>query len=637
MKKKLLSAIMAPVLCMAMLPVSIAASAASPNMDPRDMAPHIYKDRCFFDSETGILDVTFSTYDTQSRYFESYVLTLEDITSVMGTMTINNIVYNLLGIMSFDGDDTGHVAVKEQSGAEAVDVTLSQQQYFAGNDIPQPGDEIYVVVQTEGSHEGEDNWGEGSEFSDPVKLVVQETGTGTPPAPEGVEVTVNSMQYGESYVEGYSNGTLTGMVANLRVKFNKQFGWNHFFVAPMRSDLSKVMTGTAPFVHMYKDGIGWEDWTPKKQEANAAPGGGYEGEYLYEGPNGERITETTDSITVEMNVLTCEEFPENWPFGYCDGENILIGVANLNSEMTLESEIVTVEIPFDESSVGKTFSAFVPDPLENTSTISSEEIVKGEEVTITTSAEGGYGDYQYAVLAKKESATSYSAIAKYGTWEEVKFKPGSTGNYDIVVRVKDAKGNIARKQFKLRVNAVLKNTSTLSSEEIVKGASVTITTSATGGIGDYQYTVLAKKESASSYSTIAKYGEMSEVQYKPTSTGNYDIVVKVKDSKGTVSRKQFKLKVNGILKNTSTLSADTIKKGQSVTVYASAEGGLGEYQYAVLYKKASSSTYTVASNFSSKSMAVIKPGAAVDYNIVVKVKDSTGKIVRSEFTLKVEK
>lgn len=640
MKKKLLSAIIAPVLCASMLPFGIAASAASVNVDPRDMAPHIYRDACFFDSENGVLNTTFSTMDVDSRYFESYVLTLEDITSVMGTMTINNVVYNLLGIMSFDGDDTGHVAVKEVKGEEYVDVTLSQQQYFAENAIPQPGDEIYIAVQTEGSHD-EENWGEGSEYSEPVKLTVQETGKGTPPAPEGVSVTVNSMEYGESYVEGYT-GQLTGKVANISVRFAKIFGWNHFLVSPFRSDLTKVMCGTMPFIHNlpYDQGsLGFESSEidePQSQELSTSAAG-FEGNIINEGPNGEIITETPDFITVEMNVLTCEEFPENFPFGYCDGENMIIGVANLSSDMTAESEIVTVEIPFDESSVGKTFEAFVPDPLENTSVISSEEIIKGEEVTITASATGGYGDYQYTVLAKKDTSTSYSTVAKYSANTEIKFKPSSTGNYDIVVRAKDSKGNVARKQFRLKVNGVLKNTSTISAEEIVKGNEVTVSASATGGYGDYEYTVLAKKEASTSYSTIAKYSSDSEIRYKPSSTGNYDIVVKVRDSKGNTVRKQFSLKVNGILKNTSTISAETVKKGESVTVNASAEGGMGDYEYAVLFKKASSSTYTTASKFSSKSEVVITPGAATDYSIVVKVKDASGKTARKEFRLTVEK
>ena len=638
---KLLSAIMVPMLCVSMLPFGISASAETLDMDPRDMAPHIYKDACFFDSENGVLSTMFSTMDADSRYFESYVLTLEDITSVMGTMTINNVVYNLLGIMSFDGDDTGHVAVKEVEGKELVEVTLSQQQYFAENAIPQPGDEIYIAVQTEGSHEGEDNWGEGSELSDPVKLTVQETGKGTPPAPKGVSVTVNNMDGVESYVEGYG-GKLTGTVANLSVRFDKQFGWNHFFVSPLRSDLSKVMSGTMPFVHNLpyeRGGLGFESSETELVEYQElrASAAGYEGSVMYEGPNGETVTETPDSITVEMNVLTCEEFPENWPFGYCTGENIIIGVANLNSNMTAQSELVTVEIPFDESSVGKTFEAFVPDPLENTSELSAEEIVKGDEVTITASATGGYGNYEYTVLAKKETSTSYSTIAKYSTNSEIKFKPSVTGNYDIVVRAKDSKGNIARKQFKLKVNGILKNTSTLSSEEIVKGDEITITASATGGFGDYQYTVLAKKEASTSYSTIAKYSTNSEIKFKPSASGNYDIVVKARDSKGSTVRKQFKLKVNGILKNTSTISDETVKKGVSVIVNASAEGGMGDYEFAVLFKKASSSSYTVASKYSDKSEVVITPGAATDYNIVVKARDASGKAVRKEFKLTVEK
>ena len=56
-------------------------------------------------------------------------------------------------------------------------------------------------------------------------------------------------------------------------------------------------------------------------------------------------------------------------------------------------------------------------------------------------------------------------------------------------------------------------------------------------------------------------------------------------STGKIVKKFFEVKVNDKLKNTSTISATTIKKGDAVTLNGSATGGMGDYTYAVLYKK----------------------------------------------------
>ena len=89
------------------------------------------------------------------------------------------------------------------------------------------------------------------------------------------------------------------------------------------------------------------------------------------------------------------------------------------------------------------------------------------------------------------------------------------------------------------------------------------------------------------------------------------------------------------LVNNSTLSAETVKLGATVTVSAKASGGAGSYQYNVLYKQKSQSKWTTAQAYKANTTVSIKPENATTYDICVKVKDSNGTEVKKYFTVKV--
>ncbi len=96
-------------------------------------------------------------------------------------------------------------------------------------------------------------------------------------------------------------------------------------------------------------------------------------------------------------------------------------------------------------------------------------------------------------------------------------------------------------------------------------------------------------------------------------------------------------KVPEILKNVSTMRVDNIKLGDKVKVSGAAKGGTGDYQYAFYSKKTNSKKWSTIQDFSKLRNVNITPTKAVDYDIMVKVKDSLGKISTKIFKLKVTK
>ena len=178
--------------------------------------------------------------------------------------------------------------------------------------------------------------------------------------------------------------------------------------------------------------------------------------------------------------------------------------------------------------------------------------------------------------------------------------------------------------------------SAISSDEIVLGGTVTVNAKAVNCTSDYTYAVLYKKKSEKKWTVKQNYSTNDTVVIKPAKATDYDVCVKAKDTNGKIIKKFFELKVNEKLKNTSVISAATIKKGNTVTVNGSATGGMGSYQYAVLYKKKSESKWTVRQGYKDNSEIIVRPYTNTDYDICIKVQDSNGTIAKKYFSVTVK-
>ena len=273
--------------------------------------------------------------------------------------------------------------------------------------------------------------------------------------------------------------------------------------------------------------------------------------------------------------------------------------------------------------------------LENNSHLSSDYIELGSFVTVTASGRGGVGSLQYAVLYKKQSETKWTVKQEFGKNTTVSIKPEKAVDYDICVKVKDSSGTVEKKYFTVKVCDVLKSTSTISAAQINLGSTVSVKASATGGAGNYTYAVYYKKKSDTKWTAKQDFSKNAAVSIKPQKAVDYDICVKVKDSSGTVEKKYFTVKVCDVLKSTSTISAAQINLGSTVSVKASATGGAGNYTYAVYYKKKSDTKWTAKQDFGKNTAVSIKPAKAVNYDICVKVKDSSGTVEKKYFAVKV--
>ncbi len=293
---------------------------------------------------------------------------------------------------------------------------------------------------------------------------------------------------------------------------------------------------------------------------------------------------------------------------------------------------VCIKVKDKTGTIVKKFFTLKIGPLPTaTMKISATTITLGN--TVTASASGGS---KYAFFYKKTSDTNWTTAKDFSTTSSVAIKPAKATTYKICIKVKMSDGSIQKKYFDLTVKQGLTNTSKMSATSITLGKTVTLTGSATGGTGYYNFAMLYKKTSDSNWTTAQTFKPNETVTIKPAKATTYDVCIKVQDSNGTVEKKFFTLKVtNAALSNTSTLSATSVKLGDTITVKASATGGTTPYKYAVYYKASSSDTWSTKQDFSTTTSTSIKFAGTGTKDVCVKVKDNTGTVVKKYFTVTV--
>ena len=280
----------------------------------------------------------------------------------------------------------------------------------------------------------------------------------------------------------------------------------------------------------------------------------------------------------------------------------------------------------------KFFTLKVTSAAAATMKVSATSITLGN--TVTASASGGS---KYAFFYKKTSDSSWTTAKDFSTTKSVAIKPAKATTYEICIKVKMSDGSVQKKYFKVTVKQGLTNTSKISATSITLGKTVTLTGSATGGTGYYNFAMLYRKTSDSSWTTAQGFKANETVTIKPAKATAYDVCIKVQDSNGTVVKKFFTVKVTAAaLSNTSTLSATSVKLGDTITVKASATGGTSPYKYAVYYKASSSDTWTTKQDFSTTTSVSIKFAGAGTKDVCVKVKDSKGTVAKQYFTVTVK-
>lgn len=157
---------------------------------------------------------------------------------------------------------------------------------------------------------------------------------------------------------------------------------------------------------------------------------------------------------------------------------------------------------------------------------------------------------------------------------------------------------------------------------------------------DHKFAYYYKRQNAARWTAIGeKFTETAAAGFKPRSAGMYLIRIITMDETGEKAVSDFGLEVKepagSEFVNTSSVSAETITAGSSVTVTGSSNGGAAPVSYTYYYKKAASKVWNNMTSADGAS-ASVKLRNAGTYEIKSVAADSEGKTAEIIITVTVK-
>ena len=287
---------------------------------------------------------------------------------------------------------------------------------------------------------------------------------------------------------------------------------------------------------------------------------------------------------------------------------------------------------------GKVFPFTVKaDKLQNRSSLKKNTLTYGEKAEFTFGAAGGTNGYQYSVSAVKPSGKTVT-LRNYGYGKGYSYYPWETGKYTITVKVRDASGKTASKNFNFTVKAPeLKNNSTVDKTSVVYSKDIGFNFRSAGGTGGYQYHIDMIKPSSRKWITLKNYNTAARFVYHPWEQGNYKFRITVRDRMGKTSviEKVVTVKTTPI-RNLSVIEKNVVYGKVSVMTF-SASGGSMNYRFKIEAYKPESKKWATLRDFSYARKYKYHPWEIGQYVIRVTVKDSFGKTAAAKYSMKVAK
>ena len=99
----------------------------------------------------------------------------------------------------------------------------------------------------------------------------------------------------------------------------------------------------------------------------------------------------------------------------------------------------------------KYFHVTVSTPLENTSIVSTTEVVKENPVKLYARSNGGRGEAEYCFRMKREESWEWKDLSEFGGADYLQWSPREPGQYDICIIARDERGRTEEKYFSLTV------------------------------------------------------------------------------------------------------------------------------------------------------------------------------------------
>ena len=210
----------------------------------------------------------------------------------------------------------------------------------------------------------------------------------------------------------------------------------------------------------------------------------------------------------------------------------------------------------------------------------------------------------------------------------------------LTVQIKDENGNIINKiidRYFIGESIYIDSFTTDKTSPQVSGTKVILKVEASGE-GTLQYKFLIKDNKTGNWAVLREYGTSNTYTWATKTIGDKTLYVDVKDSTGKVVRSQMSYKVIKPLVISSFIADKESPQISETKVPLKVEAsGEGILQYKFLIKDNKTGNWALLRDYGTSNTYTWTTKTTGDKTLYVDVKDSTGKVVRSQMSYKVIK
>ncbi|MGR3766072.1 SpoIID/LytB domain-containing protein [Rossellomorea sp. NS-SX7] len=254
----------------------------------------------------------------------------------------------------------------------------------------------------------------------------------------------------------------------------------------------------------------------------------------------------------------------------------------------------------------------------------------GNTVTMQASATGA-DNLQYKFWVYNKDKGTWLKVQDYASNSQVQWQASEAGNYQLVVHVKSANSTKSYDAYQAKDYKVsqpekveISSFNLTPATGTTTGNTVTMQASATGA-DNLQYKFWVYNKDKGTWLKVQDYASNSQVQWKASEAGNYQLVVHVKSANSTKSYDAYQAKDYKVTQSEKveissfnlTPAAGTTT-GNTVTMQASATGADLQYKFWVYNKD--KGTWLKVQDYASNNQVQWKASEAGNYQLIVHVK-----------------
>ena len=251
-----------------------------------------------------------------------------------------------------------------------------------------------------------------------------------------------------------------------------------------------------------------------------------------------------------------------------------------------------------------------------------------DRIKLEVLTDGNAYGVQYKFVWQKNNWKEWGVIRSFSPENSATWIPKESGNYTIIVDMKDLDGKVLTKEISYEIGKSYFESVQITPDTAQNvGGKIHIKADYKGATAKTQYKFVWQKDDWREWGVISPMSNKNSVDWVPKSIGNYTICVDVKNDEGKIQTKTKSFPVGGWIYKDIEISKKT---NTSYLIQPKIQGNTSGFTYKYVWQKNNWKEWGIIKNFSSDDSAEWKPKTSGNYTICVDVKDANGKVITTQ-------